>query len=316
MVITRVVLLLVVLSFGCSAPDTTKSPFTVNESNQGIALLENDRPVFFYQRLPKASTENHVYNNYLHPLYDLNGDTITDEFPVDHPYHRGIFWAWHQLYIQDSSVGDGWIMEDITQDVVGIKTSMKREEAHLYAHVLWKSENVENGKPFIEEHTSITVHQQQPEFRSIDFEISLLALVPGVQLGGSDDIKGYGGFCARIKLPKSLSFTSTNGSVVPQEGQVVAGAWMDFSHYDSAQQVEKGLAILCHPSTPNYPAPWILRQSGSMQNIVFPGSKRIELPMDKPTILRYRLIIHNGNADKANIAAHQKEFEEIVVNSN
>ncbi len=312
----RVVFLLVLISFGCSMPMTTTSPFSIHESSDGIELREDGQPVFFYQRQPKASAENKVYNNYLHPLYDLNGDTITEEFPEDHPYHRGIFWAWHQLYIHDQSVGDGWIMEDITQDVVGVESTLDKEEAQLNAHVLWKSEKFENRKPFVEEHTSITVHQQQPEYRIIDFEISLKALVPGVQLGGSNDIKGYGGFCARIKLPKSLSFTSSDGPVSPHEGQVVAGAWMDFSHYDSARQEERGLAILCHPSTPNYPAPWILRQTGSMQNIVFPGAKRIELSMDKPTILRYRLIIHNGNATKANIAAYQKEFEQIEVISN
>lgn len=310
----RIFLLLAIVSFRCSPPGSKEISFAINENNQGIELKENDLPVFFYQRLPKASPENNVYNNYLHPLYDLNGDTITEEFPEDHPYHRGIFWAWHQLYIHDKSVGDGWIMEDITMDVVDVRTALDKEKAKLNVHVLWKSKNFENENPFVEENTSIIVHSQQGDRREIDFEISLKALVPDVQLGGSDDIKGYGGFCARIKLPKGLTFNSSNGTVTPQEGQVVAGAWMDFSHYDSVRQDESGLAILCHPSTPNYPAPWILRQTGSMQNIVFPGKERIELSMDKPTVLRYRLIIHKGNASKANIVALQSEYEQQIVN--
>jgi hypothetical protein len=87
---------------------------------------------------------------------------------------------------------------------------------------------------------------------------------------------------------------------------------MDFSAvYDTTRQVESGLAVLCHPTTPNYPAPWILRQRGSMQNIVFPGETRIELSAEKPTILRYRLIIHNGNAIKADIASLQTEYDEL-----
>lgn len=309
----RFLMMSVLLILSCSPSKTTETPFAVNENHEGLALLENGQPVFFFQRLPKSSTENNVYNNYLHPLYDLNGDTLTEEFPEDHPDHRGIFWAWHQLYIQGKSVGDGWIMEDVAFDVVDLKTVLDKEKVQLNVHVLWKSENFENGKPFVEEQTSIIVHQRQKELRKIDFEISLKALVPGVQLGGSDDIKGYGGFCARIKLPKSLSFTSSNGTVSPQEGQVVAGAWMDFSHYDSARQAESGLTILCHPSTPNYPAPWILRQRGSMQNIVFPGSERMDLSMNEPTVLRYRLIIHKGNAGKNNIAALQTEYEKLVV---
>jgi len=305
--------LAVIISFNCSYPTERNSPFTVHENGQGIELLENDHPVFFYQRKPKPSTGNYVFNNYLHPLYDLMGDTLTVEFPEDHPHHRGIFWAWHQLYIQDKRIGDSWMMENISLDVINTKTTLDKEKAQLQAHVSWKSSAIQNGKPFLDEHTSIIVHQQQSNIRKIDFEISLRSLVPGVQLGGSEEVgKGYGGFCARIRLSKHLIFTSTKGSVTPLEGQVIAGAWMDFSYYDSTRHVESGMAILCHPSTPNYPAPWILRQTGSMQNIVFPGTKRIELSMEMPIVLRYRVIVHQGNANKADIAVLQSEYEQTA----
>ncbi|MDH4091874.1 MAG: PmoA family protein [Cyclobacteriaceae bacterium] len=303
------IVLEVIISFGCSNQNATDSPFTVRENKQGIELLENDHPVFFYQREPKASTEKYFFNNYLHPLYDLKGDTLTEEFPEDHLHHRGIFWAWHQVYIDDKEIGDNWMMENISLDVVSANTKMDDKEAQLNVVVLWKSSGIQNGQHFLEERTSIVVHQQQSHSRKIDFEISLKALVPGVQLGGSADVKGYGGFCARIKLPKSLVFTSAQGSVTPMEGQVIAGAWLDFSSLDSTRKTESGMAILCHPGTPNYPAPWILRQTGSMQNIVFPGTSRIEISMEKPTVLRYRLVIHDGNANQADIAALQAEYE-------
>jgi len=314
---SRIVIILLLIgqvSFSCSRPEGKKSPFTTNEGAEGIELLEDGHPVFFYQRKPKPSAGT-FFNNYLHPLYDLDGDTLTEEFPTDHPHHRGIFWAWHQLYINDKTLGDGWIMENISQEVVQAAAMLDNEHATLRAQVLWKSSTIE--EPFLEEHTSIIVHQQLADIRKIDFEITLKSLVPGVQIGGSEDAKGYGGFCARIKLPKSLVFTSGSGPVIPLEGQVVAGAWMDFStFYDSTDHVENGLAILCHPSTPNYPAPWILRQTGSMQNVVFPGERRIEIPMDKPIVLRYRLIIHKGNAAKADIAALQLEYEQTGPMSN
>ena len=64
--------------------------------------------------------------------------------------------------------------------------------------------------------------------RMIDFEISLKALIPGVFMGGSDDEKGYGGFCTRLHLPYDLVFTSDHGPVIPQTLQLIAGPWMDF----------------------------------------------------------------------------------------
>lgn len=303
-------ILSVILCFGWMTPKNPKPVFSIHETEQGIALAEHGKPVFFYQRKPKLSGEKYSYNNYLHPLYNLEGDTLTEEFPEDHIYHRGIFWAWHQVYLKDRKIGDSWMMENMSQDVVSLKSIILEKEFRLQLNLLWHSTALENKQPFLVENTTITVHQLQKGIRMIDFEIALKALIPGVSLGGSEDEKGYGGFCARIKLPANLSFTGKNGPVMPKEGQVIAGEWMDFSaNFDHAKKNKTGLTILCHQTTPNYPAPWILRQTGSMQNIVFPGTHRMELPVQSPIILKYRLLIHNGDANSLNIQEQQAAYE-------
>jgi len=40
---------------------------------------------------------------------------------------------------------------------------------------------------------------------------------------------------------------------------------------------------------------WILRQTRSMQNPVFPGREPVAVPRDRPLILKYRLVIHQGD---------------------
>ncbi len=291
----------------------SKSPFTIVSTDQGVEILENEKSVFFYQKLQKSLDGKYICNNYLHPLYSLNDDILTEEFPSDHPYHRGIFWAWHQIYIAGKSVGDGWIMENIKQEVINVQTTKKNHSVQLQADVLWKSPLFENSKAFISERTTITVHSLQNSVRKIDFKITLKALVPGVEIGGSDDEKGYGGLCARLKLPEDLTFTSANGSVIPQNLQIEAGSWMDFSASFGREVEKSGVSILCHPETPNYPAPWILRSETSMQNIVFPGRKRIVVPTDKSLVLFYRIIIHDGNANSIDLVKLQSEFEETEV---
>ncbi len=293
---------------------TQKSGFTFSENDQGIRLLENGDPVFFYQKETKALAGQYKVNNYLHPLYSLTGDTLTEESPKDHPYHRGIFWAWHQHYIDNKSIGEGWIMQDIYQEVVNVSKEIVKGTAQFDLSVLWKSSIYQNGKPYIEEKTKIIAFPKEQNYRKIDFEISLKALVPGVQIGGADDEKGYGGFCARVKLPDGLIFTSTDGRVEPQNTQINAGPWMDFSGPYGRNGEISGLSILCNPSTPNYPAPWILRQKASMQNIVFPGRARINVSMEKPIVLRYRLIIHNGNAASADLPKLQSEYDKMYGN--
>jgi hypothetical protein len=291
-----------------------KTVFTFSENDQGVQLLENGKPVFFYQEKNKMLAGRYKVSNYLHPLYNLAGDTLTEECPpTDHPYHRGIFWAWHQHYIENKSIGEGWTMNGITYDVVDVRKKIAKGNARLDLTVLWRSSLYQDGKPYMEEKTRITVYPSEPDVRKIDFEISLRGLVPGVQIGGANDEKGYGGFCPRVKLPDGLIFTSDNGAVKPQNTQIKAGPWMDLSGAYGRKGEISGMTIMCHPSTPNYPAPWILRQKLSMQNIVFPGRELTLIPEKKPVVLRYRLVIHNGNAATVDIPGLHSDYEKMKM---
>jgi hypothetical protein len=288
------ILLATLFAYGCSAE--RDAHFTFTENDQGIMLTERGNPVYFYQRAPKSLDGRYVCNNYIHPLYSAGGDTLTEEFPADHPYHRGIFWAWHQIFIDGKSVGNGWIMQDFKQEVTGYRTSIRNNTARLDLDVQWKSPAWQEGTPFVREQTSIEVHPLKEDVRIIDFIISLEGLVPGVSIGGADNDRGYGGFCLRIRTPEDLIFTSANGQEIPRPGQTGASPWMDFTGSFGPASGRSGLSLVCHPETPGYPPTWILRQRTSMQNVVFPGRERSELPQGKPVVLKYRLILHDGNA--------------------
>ncbi len=290
-----------------------KSKFAFINTDQGIELLENGEPVYFYQKLPKSVSGEYICNNYIHPLYTLKGDTLTEEFPADHPFHRGIFWAWHQINIGDKTIVDSWIMENIEFELSEFKTITNANSGQLKLSVNWKSALYENHTPFIRENTTITVYPLKDDIRKIEFVISLQALVPDVEIGGADNEKGYGGLCTRLRLPEDIIFTSDQGPVIPQNLQIIAGSWMDFSGSFGTDDEPSGMAILCHPETPNYPAPWILRKQKSTQNIVFPGRERIKVPMDKTINLCYQLIIHDGNSNSIALSKLQSEYAETSI---
>lgn len=291
-----------------------KSPFTLAQTDQKIVVLENNRPVLVYEKMPRSLTGQYVCTNYIHPLFDLNGDILTEEFPPDHPYHRGVFWAWHQLYAGNIRLGDGWVNDSISQEVTEVTVEKGIENVCIKPVVLWHSTVLAEGKPFMEEKTTITVHRLAHHIRKIDFEIKLNALVPDLQIGGSADEKGYGGFCTRIRLPDSLVFTSENKPVTPTELQVKAGPWMDFSGRFGTDNKISGLAILCYPGLEPQPEPWILRQKGSMQNAVYPGTERIDVPLNKPLVLRYRIIIHDGAAGSLKLDRLMHEYAKMKIN--
>lgn len=268
------------------------SQFTFTGNDEGILLSENDHPVFFYQKKPKSRTGEYICNNYLHPLYDLKGDTLTEEFPDDHLFHRGVFWAWHQLFAGSRNLGDGWMNQGISYDVTATETSVNDESAILKTAVTWKSDSPGNDGSFMRENTIITVHRQKENNRTIDFEITLNPLIDSLQIGGSNDEKGYGGFCIRMKMPDDLTFTSEKGAIEPQNLQVSAGSWMDFTADFTGNRHKTGIILVSHSSNPG-PGTWILRQTGSMQNAVFPGREKISI--DGPLTLRYRIIIYEGD---------------------
>ena len=36
-------------------------------------------------------------SDYIHPLFGLEGETLTKDWSTDHPHHRGIYWAWPEV---------------------------------------------------------------------------------------------------------------------------------------------------------------------------------------------------------------------------
>ncbi|MES2238907.1 MAG: DUF6807 family protein [Bacteroidota bacterium] len=280
-------------------------------------FTEGKDSILTYQASEKSINGKYIRSNYIHPLYTLDSEVLTEDFPIDHLHHRGIFWAWHQLYIGSKRIGDGWEIENFKWEVAAVKElKQKNNSKAIQNTVFWKSPLwlAKNGKqkPFVKETTLIRVYPKQQHYRQIDIEIALLALEPNMKIGGSEDDKGYGGFSPRIKLSKDVEFTDPTGKITPTNLPIPASAWMDISSSVGKNGSKAGLTILCHPKNPGFPNPWILRDKRSMQNAVYPypGAKAVPLSNKKPTVLHYSLIIHEGNVNSIPINEIYKSYSE------
>jgi len=288
-------------------------PIEISETDQGFSISEGEEQIMFYQRQHKSMDGKYKRANYIHPLYGLDGEILTDDFPADHLHHRGVFWAWHQVWLGDKKLGDGWATIDFFWDIYDTEIlTIDSQSRALRLDVYWKSPDLTDAsgkqQPFVKETTTIRVHRAEGDIRKIDFQIELLALKDNMRLGGSEDAKGYGGFSTRIPLPDGLAFTGTDGPVEPTNLSVEAGPWLDFSGNLGGKGKTSGLAILCHATSPGYPQRWILRRKGSAQNPVFPGRYPVPLSREKPIVLRYRLIIHRGDVNDVNLDKLQAEY--------
>ena len=300
-----------VIFFCCfilSSANVWSQQFTSIKSNEGIEIRENGKKVLFYQVRPKSIEGKYERAGFVHPLYSLNEKVVTDDMPPDHPYHRGIFWAWHQVIIDDKNIADGWTSEHISWQPQKVAVKKHKKSISLKSQMLWNAILDNTPTAIIKEETRITVFRATSQYRILDFDIHLFPLVKNLKIGGSDDAKGYGGFCLRLKLPKDLAFTSGDKKVIPQETPVLAGPWMDFTgSLEGESSPKSGVVVFGYPHDNGRQYPWILRSVTSMQNVPYPGRTPVELHK-KGLRLKYRIVVHKDGMSTEDIEKLYQQY--------
>lgn len=278
---------------------------TMQKEEGGLLFLEKGEKVLFYQIEPKNYEGKYERCNYIHPLWNVDGAELTEDFPLDHLHHRGIFWAWHQVWIDGKRIGDPWEIKDFDQKVADIEFwAQKNGSALLKTKVNWFSDQwIKNGQKvsYMEEKTTINIHPKTGNYRRIDFEISLLALEKGLFIGGSEDEKGYSGFSVRMVLPEDVTFTGPEGNVKPENTAVPSPGYINVSGSLGKEGKNAGIVIVDNPSNPGYPQPWILRAENSMQNAAFPGNGTVPVLTSVPLVLKYSLLVYSGKMNDRKI---------------
>jgi len=297
------------LLFGLLITLSVSAQLKIEKTDEGVLVTEDNQKVLFYQVEQKNHDGEYERCNYIHPLWGLDGNVLTEDFPADHLHQRGIFWAWHQILIDGKSIGDGWAIKNYEQEVTytNVKT-LKNGAAVLKTQVDWKSDKwmLDGLKiPYLRENATITIYPKKRNYRKIDFEISLLALADNLQIGGADNEKGYSGFSARIVLPEDVKFSGPAGEITPVNLAVQSEGFVNISGAFGKNGKQAGLVIIDNPQNPMYPQEWILRSAKSMQNPVFPGRVPVAVSTKKPLVLKYSLLIYSGEMST-------KKIEKII----
>jgi hypothetical protein len=80
-----------------------------DEATGQFELSEAGKPVLRYnyqtndpgEVLARVKADDRKYararSDYIHPLYGLDGQELTKDWPLEHPHHRGIYWAWPEV---------------------------------------------------------------------------------------------------------------------------------------------------------------------------------------------------------------------------
>ena len=235
-------------------------------------------------------------SDYIHPLYGLEGEMLTRDWPDGgHPHHRGIFWAWPEVE-WGSQRGDIYALQRIFARPVGrVETLNGPVFAQLLADNLWMWED---SIPIVRETAVIRVYHSAAESRTIDITIRLEALKDSITIA-TRGTNSYGAFNARMQTPEmqKISYYTDDQGSQPRR------SWADFSGIFRGGSETSGMLILQHRENPEYPGPWQEYPNLSWIQPVFPShNTRYPVKLNGPLILRYRLIIHKGSTPSAPVS--------------
>jgi hypothetical protein len=281
-----------------SQPAWTGAGFRFDERSQtSLGLWEGDKPVLVYHhgRVRAAGVpDRFTRSTYVHPLYGLDGEVLTDDFPADHYHHRGLFWAWPHVTLAGVHY-DLWMLRGIEQRfehwlartvtasnaVLGVANGWYAAERKVMAEQAW-----------------FRVHPATTTGRLIDLEFVWEPIDQPVTLAGAEG-KSYGGLTLRFARGTNTVITVPPGAI-PRDLAMTNLPWADLTRRWAGQALTSGVAILVHPSHPDFPPQWLTRHYGVLC-LGWPGVKPKTLQPGQPVRCRYRLWIHRGQPSVAEL---------------
>ena len=233
-----------------------------------------------------------------------SGKSITTETSQPYPHH-------HSLFFGCDRVNGGNYWQDVNQRGQIISQGPKIVEAAgkqvvFTDECLWRRPGTE---PIISDTRRIVVTAPSEDVRLIDFEISLKPLVDIEILKTNHAL-----FSARV-VPELC--VKSGGTLINAEGKTAEkgtfGAnspWCDYS--GTRDGVTEGIAILQNPANRWFPSKWFTRDYGffSPTPMYWLEGGKLELPKGETLKLKYRVVVHAGDAKQARIAGKYEQYKQ------
>lgn len=284
-----------------SSPESGRFVFREDPEHGRVTILEGTEPVLTYNygdQLKEGAPEALTRSCYVHPIFGLDGEILTDDFPRDHLHHRGLSLMWPRLRAGSAAV-DQWHLKGLRtifeERVLARNTP---DGAILKLRNAWM---LADGTRVAREGLTLIVHPRDAVGRFVDVLYEIEPLGRDLFLQGQVD-KGYGGLNLRFAPRGDTRITTARGRL-ESDSDHERFLWADLSARFEDREPFSGIAIQVQPDHLDTPPPpaWTLRHYGDL-NVAWPGLETRSF--DPGTILRleYRLWIHRGDARSGQVA--------------
>ncbi len=283
-----------------AASGVSKMNFVEDAEKGTLTVIENGTPVLTYRfgdQLREGVDPKFARSCYVHPLFSLDGQPLTDDFPADHVHHHGLFWGWPVVKVRGQTTSNWEVgVPSLRQRFVRwLKRDAASDGAVLRVENAWK---LGESEVVAQEVLTMRVHPADSEGRAIDVEIMVTAVGGPLELQGTpDQNKGYGGLCFRsAPLLKGAAMTTDQGRL-KEDVVNTSFKWADIS------TDKLGVAVFVPAGHPDAPLHWLIRNSyAGVINPSWPGLKPVTLLPGRPVELRYRVYVHRGDAVAGRVA--------------
>jgi hypothetical protein len=284
--------------------------FTIQERPGRVAVYEDGKPVLVYNvdstEPPEGVDPKYRRSSYIHPLFNVDGEIVTQDYPSDHYHHRGIFWGWPESSSNGRKM-DIWTIAGAHQVFERwLEQDAQPNRATLTVQNAWVFDDQRD--PIVRETITMQIYASEDRVRAIDFDLRFknVSSDPFVLLGATG--KGYGGFNVRPDAHnKPFSFTTAEGPL-EEDALSIDSPWADVSWSSRDTDGDSGMAVFQHPSNPDFPHDgWLLRHYGLL-GAAWPHETPYTIAPGASVELKYRLVVHAGDAADAHIGQRFQEY--------
>lgn len=278
---------------------------SIKDAGDVLEISTADKPIATYHFNTK---DPEVPRPYFHPLIGPTGKVITQmgEIPGQKKahFHHTALWISHQKFTPEGQlVCNNWQIGKNRTRMKHVKFA-KVESGPMAARFVeqldWLNTKEE---PVLAETRMATIPKRPADARVLDFEIVLTGQKIPVTLNKTP----YHILAVRVvnaMLPRAGGvILNSEGQKNPKDG--TPAKWIDISgKLDDAWQ---GVALFDHPDNLRHPTP-CLQFAGQTIGLSPTHREEYKIEPGKSLKLRYRVLIHAGDADKGKVAAEYERF--------